>query len=57
MDRAILDIDGIFYARYNDDFLIAHPGLAALHEADARIDALLDELGVKRKLEKELRTA
>ena len=57
MDKAILDIDGVFYARYNDDFLIAHPDLTALHEADARIDALLDELGVKRKLGKELRTA
>ena len=41
MDRAVLEIDGIFYARYNDDFLIAHPDLAAMHEADARIDALL----------------
>ena len=29
----------------------------ALHEADARIDSLVDELGVKRKLSKELRTA
>ncbi|MCV7345470.1 hypothetical protein [Mycolicibacterium rhodesiae] len=57
MDKAILDIDGIFYARYNDDFLIAHPDLSALHEADMRIDALLGELGVKRKLGKELRTA
>jgi len=57
MDRAIVEIEGIFYARYNDDFLIAHPDLAALHRADARIDALLDELGVKRKLEKELRVA
>lgn len=57
MDKAILSIDGIFYARYNDDFLIAHPDLDALHEADARIDALLDELGVKRKLQKEKRTA
>lgn len=57
MDKAILAIEGIFYARYNDDFLIAHPELSALHEADARIDALLGELGVKRKLGKELRTA
>ncbi|MCX2932399.1 hypothetical protein ORI20_19175 [Mycobacterium sp. CVI_P3] len=57
MDKAILDIDGIFYARYNDDFLFAHHDLSAMHEADARIDALLDELGVKRKLGKELRTA
>ncbi|MGD9619067.1 MAG: hypothetical protein AB7G47_03180 [Mycolicibacterium sp.] len=57
MDRAIQSIDGVFYARYNDDFVIAHPDLDALHEADARIDALLDELGVKRKLAKELRTA
>lgn len=57
MDRAILEIDGIFYARYNDDFLIAHPDIAALHEADARIDSLLTTLGVKRKLTKERRTA
>ena len=57
MDAAITTIDGIFYARYNDDFIIAHSDLAALHEADARIDSLIDELGVKRKLSKELRTS
>jgi len=57
MDEAITSIDGIFYARYNDDFIIAHSDLATLHEADARIDSLIDELGVKRKLSKELRTA
>jgi len=57
MDKAISSIDGIFYARYNDDFIVAHSDLAALHEADARIDSLIVELGVKRKLSKELRTA
>jgi hypothetical protein len=57
MDEAITSIDGIFYARYNDDFIIAHSDLAALHEADSRIDSLLAELGVKRKLSKELRIA
>lgn len=57
MDRAILDIDGIFYARYNDDFLFAHPDLDAMHEADSRIDSLTAELGVKRKMTKERRTA
>jgi hypothetical protein len=57
MDKALAAIDGVFYARYNDDFIIAHSDLGALHEADARIDALVDELGVKRKLKKELRTA
>lgn len=57
MDSEILQIDGIFYARYNDDFLLAHPDLAAMHEADARIDAVLIGLGVKRKLSKEVRTA
>jgi hypothetical protein len=57
MDRAILAIEGIFYARYNDDFIVAHPDLAAIHEADARIDALLEGLGVTRKPGKELRTA
>jgi hypothetical protein len=57
MDEAISSIDGVFYARYNDDFIIAHPELSALHQADARIDSLLEELGVKRKVSKELRTA
>lgn len=57
MDRAILAVDGIFYARYNDDFLLAHSDLDALREADARIDAMTDVLGVKRKLPKEIRTA
>lgn len=57
MDRAILCVDGIFYARYNDDFVLAHPDLSAIHEADARIDSLLTEIGVKRKIAKERRTA
>jgi hypothetical protein len=57
MDEAITAIDRIFYARYNDDFIVAHSDLAALHEADVRIDSLIGELGVKRKLSKELRTA
>jgi hypothetical protein len=57
LDRAITAIDGVFYARYNDDFMIAHPDLAAIHHADAQVDGLVSELGVKRKLSKELRTA
>lgn len=57
MDRAVSSIDGIFYARYNDDFLLAHPDRGALREADARIDAVLPALGVTRKLAKERRTA
>lgn len=57
MDKAITAIDGVFYARYNDDFIVAHSDLAAIHEADARIDSLTAELGVRRKLSKELRVA
>ena len=57
MDRAVTAIDGVFYARYNDDFLVAHGDLAAIHEADRTIDALAAGLGVKRKLAKDLRTA
>lgn len=57
MDRAVLGVDGIFYARYNDDFLLAHPDLDALREADARIDTTLAGLGVRRKAAKEIRTA
>ena len=56
MDNSILATDGIFYARYNDDFLLAHPDLDALRETDARIDSLVDELGVKRKAAKEVRS-
>ena len=57
MDRAVLDVDGVFYARYNDDFLIAHTDLATLQRIDARIDEVLGGLGVKRKRSKESRTA
>lgn len=57
MDRAVLRTAGVFYARYNDDFLLAHPDLAALQETDARLDSVLDGLGVRRKLAKEVRTA
>lgn len=57
MDREVLRVPGIFYARYNDDFVLAHPDLSALHEADARIDSMLGRLGVRRKLAKEVRTA
>ncbi|MCW1957834.1 MAG: hypothetical protein KIH64_004665 [Mycobacterium sp.] len=57
MDRAVLGVEGIFYARYNDDFLLAHHDLDALHEADRRIDEVLAGLGVRRKLTKEIRTA
>jgi hypothetical protein len=57
MDRAVVEISGIFYARYNDDFLVAHPDLAVMHEADARIDSMLYGLGVRRKQAKERRTA
>lgn len=57
MDGAVLEVDGIFYARYNDDFLLAHWDLAALHDAEARIAASLQGLGVRRKKAKEVRTA
>jgi hypothetical protein len=57
MDKAITSIEGLFYARYNDDFIIAHPDLAIMHEVDRRIDSLVESLGVTRKLEKEERTA
>lgn len=57
LDRALTALDGVFYARYNDDFMIAHPSLDTIHQADIQIDMLVAELGVKRKLSKELRTA
>lgn len=57
MDRAILQTEGIFYARYNDDFVLAHPNLTALRETDDRVDSVIAGLGVRRKLGKEVRTA
>lgn len=57
MDRAILSVDGIFYARYNDDFVLAHPDLPAIQHADALIDSCIAGLGVRRKTAKEVRTA
>lgn len=57
MDRAVLGIDGIFYARFNDDFILAHPERDAIREADALIDSLTAQLGVRRKAAKEVRTA
>ena len=57
MDAAVNAIEGVFYARYNDDFIVAHPDLAGLRAAEERIDALIGGLGVKRKLGKELRSA
>ena len=57
MDRAVLGIDGVFYARFNDDFIVAHPDLDAIREADELIDALTAQLGVRRKATKEIRTA
>jgi len=57
MDDAVLGIRDVFYARYNDDFLLAHPDLAAIQEADARISSVIEGLGVSRKSEKERRTA
>lgn len=57
MDRAVLGVDGVFYARYNDDFILAHPDIEALHEADAVIDSVTAGLGVTRKTAKERRTA
>lgn len=56
MDRAVLGIDGIFYARFNDDFILAHPEPDAIREADALIDSLITQLGVRRKTAKEIRT-
>ena len=57
MDRAVLGIDGVFYARFNDDFIVAHPDRDAIREADALIDSLTAQLGVRRKAAKEVRTA
>ncbi|WP_283615666.1 hypothetical protein [Mycolicibacterium poriferae] len=57
LDESILSIEGVFYARYNDDFLVAHHDLAGIQDADARIDTVTGNLGLRRALPKEQRTA
>jgi hypothetical protein len=57
MDEFLNSVDGLFYARYNDDFLFAHADLETLKRADAALDPIFAKLGVTRKLEKESRVA
>lgn len=57
MDKVINSVPGAFYARYNDDFIVAHSDVRVLRELDVEIDFLLEGLGVKRKVSKDLRTA
>ncbi|MCP4315275.1 MAG: hypothetical protein GY789_04400 [Hyphomicrobiales bacterium] len=56
IDEALVAFDGGFYARFNDDFLFAHPDHRVVLEADRIVDSLLEPLGVLRKPEKTKRT-
>jgi hypothetical protein len=56
LDDMVSGIDGAYYARFNDDFLIAHPDRAVVLDFDAKLNALLDPLGVRRNQKKDILT-
>ncbi|MBW8639837.1 hypothetical protein K1W69_21765 [Hoeflea sp. WL0058] len=57
MDVYLNGVEGLFYARYNDDFILAHADLQTLKQVDADLEPILARLGVSRKMEKERRVA
>jgi len=56
LDDLLVNWEGGFYARYNDDFVFAHPDLSQAIEADRRIEAVIAPLGIARNLKKDIRT-
>ncbi|WPL17756.1 Retron-type reverse transcriptase [Thiorhodovibrio winogradskyi] len=56
LDEMLADTEGAFYARFNDDFLIAHPDRDVVINADAKINELLKPLGVQRNKKKDILT-
>ncbi|WP_196223299.1 reverse transcriptase domain-containing protein [Roseibium sp. RKSG952] len=57
MDRLIHTQKGAFYARFNDDFLIAHTDLQRLRQIEQDALTLVGDAGVSRNLKKERRIA
>ncbi|MEO4040127.1 hypothetical protein AAFN47_00800 [Hoeflea sp. CAU 1731] len=57
MDVYLNGVEGLFYARYNDDFILAHADLQTLQQVDVSLEPILARLGVTRKMEKERRVA
>ena len=56
LDDLLANWDGAFYARFNDDFLFVHPERSVVIEADAKLDELLEPLGVRRHRGKDIRS-
>ncbi|MEM7123601.1 MAG: hypothetical protein AAF563_20165 [Pseudomonadota bacterium] len=54
LDELFSQWDGAFYARFNDDFLFAHPDRSVLSEADEKVEELLEPLGVRRNRKKNI---
>lgn len=52
LDRLLENIEGGFYARYNDDFIFAHPDVQVTKETRKKIEEILEPLGVKLNLPK-----
>lgn len=47
LDREFEAVPGGFYARYSDDILFAHPSAEIVRKAGAKLDALLERLGLR----------
>ena len=54
LDDLLAELGSAFYARFNDDFLIAHPDRSVVVEANNRINDLLEPLGVRRNQKKDI---
>jgi len=53
IDKAMLKISGLYYSRYSDDILIAHPLPENLTAAVSHFTQMLTRLGLQRKLAKD----
>ncbi|MCR9136239.1 MAG: reverse transcriptase domain-containing protein [Alphaproteobacteria bacterium] len=54
LDELLAKWNDAFYARFNDDFIIAHPDRNIVLEANHQIDGLLEPLGVRRNQTKDI---
>jgi hypothetical protein len=55
IDQAMNNIPGLFYVRYSDDIILAHPDHAVMQEAIAILHATIYKLGLRVKHQKEER--
>jgi retron-type reverse transcriptase len=53
IDHHMMQIKGLYYSRYSDDILLAHAVPTVLKSAIIQFNAMLNELGLQRKLAKD----